>query len=153
MRSYPTTSGRHPTWCAPWTGGHLCSLAGDLAATRTSARLSTATGSRSGLFPRDPDPPAGPIVIDTVESLMDLEASRPHCARRDEWIAAGVFAELEAGTRVGYDCIVELDLEFVAIDGSIRKDPVAVREPARALLIGPNSAKVERGRCHWSPGQ
>jgi len=35
-------------------------------------------------------------------------------ARRDEWIAAGVFAGLEAETRAGYDRIIGLDLSFVA---------------------------------------
>jgi hypothetical protein len=43
--------------------------------------------------------------------------------RRDEWIAAGVFAELEAGARSGCNRIIGLDLSFVAVDGSIHKAP------------------------------
>ena len=59
-----------------------------------------------------------------VEAIMEYKVSDTTLrARRDEWIAAGVFAELEAETRAGYDRIIGLDLEFVAIDGSIHKAP------------------------------
>src|SRR4051812_44077630 len=38
-------------------------------------------------------------------------------ARRDQWIAAGVFDALEAEALAAYDRIVGLDLSDVAIDG------------------------------------
>jgi transposase len=61
---------------------------------------------------------------ETVEALMEYKVSDTTLrARRDEWIAAGVFAELEAETRAGYDRIIGLDLSFVALDGSIHKAP------------------------------
>ena len=61
---------------------------------------------------------------ETVEALMDYQVSDTTLrARRDEWIAAGVFDALEAETRAGYDRIIGLDLSVVAIDGSIHKAP------------------------------
>lgn len=61
---------------------------------------------------------------ETVEALMEYKVSDTTLrARRDEWIAAGVFTKLEAETRAGYDRIIGLDLSFVAIDGSIHKAP------------------------------
>ena len=41
-----------------------------------------------------------------------------------EWIAAGVFDQLEAQAHAGYDRILELDLNIVVIDGSLHKRPV-----------------------------
>jgi transposase len=44
-------------------------------------------------------------------------------ARRDEWIAAGVFDLLSAEALAGYDRIIELDLRECAVDGSQHKAP------------------------------
>jgi len=44
-------------------------------------------------------------------------------ARRDEWIAAGVFDQLAAEAIAAYDRVVELDLSEVAVDGSQHKAP------------------------------
>jgi hypothetical protein len=56
--------------------------------------------------------------------MMDYKVSDTTLrARRDEWIAAGVFNNLEAETRAGYDRIIGIDLSFVAVDGSIHKAP------------------------------
>jgi transposase len=61
---------------------------------------------------------------ETVEALMEYKVSDTTLrARRDEWIAAGVFERLEAETRAGYDRIIGLDLSFVALDGSTHKAP------------------------------
>lgn len=61
---------------------------------------------------------------ETVEALMEYKVSDTTLrARRDEWIAAGVFDKLEAETRAGYDRIIGLNLTFVALDGSIHKAP------------------------------
>ncbi len=39
-------------------------------------------------------------------------------ARRDEWIAAGVFEQLKAEATVAFDRIFELDLGDMSLDGS-----------------------------------
>jgi transposase len=44
-------------------------------------------------------------------------------ARRDEWIAAGVFAALSEEALSGYDKVIGLDLSDVAVDGSLQKSP------------------------------
>ena len=43
--------------------------------------------------------------------------------RRDEWIKAGIFAELKTIARDSYDRIVGLALEELAVDGCITKAP------------------------------
>ena len=44
-------------------------------------------------------------------------------ARRDEWIHAGVFEQLKADALAAFDRIVGLDLDDVALDGSLHKAP------------------------------
>ena len=44
-------------------------------------------------------------------------------ARRDEWIAAGVFEQLRSEALAAFDRIVGLDLSEVALDGSLHKAP------------------------------
>jgi hypothetical protein len=44
-------------------------------------------------------------------------------ARRDEWIAAGVFDRLCAEALAGYDKIIGLDLFDLGVDGSLQKSP------------------------------
>jgi transposase len=44
-------------------------------------------------------------------------------ARRDEWIAAGVFDTLNQEALSGYDKVIGLDLSDVAVDGSLQKSP------------------------------
>ena len=43
--------------------------------------------------------------------------------RRDEWIKAGIFAELKTIARESYDRIVGLVLQELAVDGCIAKAP------------------------------
>ena len=70
-----------------------------------------------------------------VEALMEFKVSDTTLrARCDEWIAAGVCAELEAETRAGYDRINGLDLSFVAIDGANRND-LKLLEPTLDSII------------------
>ena len=45
-------------------------------------------------------------------------------ARRDEWIAAGVFAAVATEAITAYDKIIGLDLSDVAVDGANRNDSV-----------------------------
>ena len=59
-----------------------------------------------------------------VEAIMGFEVSDTTLrARRDEWIAAGVFDELCKEALAAFDRIVGLDLEEVALDGSLHKAP------------------------------
>jgi len=79
---------------------------------------------------------------ETVEALMEYKVSDTTLrARRDEWIAAGVFTKLEAETRAGYDRIIGLDLEFVALDGSIHKAPCGGE--------GTGKSPVDRAKLGW----
>ncbi len=62
-------------------------------------------------------------------------------ARRDEWLAAGVFNQLVEEALAAYDRICELDLSEVAIDGSQHKAPCGGER------TGPNP--TDRGRSGW----
>ncbi len=60
--------------------------------------------------------------------------------RRDEWIAAGVMDRLEVAARDGYDRLIGLGLEDVAVDGCLTKAPcggeVAGRNPTDRGKLG-----------------
>jgi transposase len=88
------------------------------------------------------------IRLVTGASWVDIEAILDHQvsdttlrARRDEWIAAGVFERLEAEARAAFDKIIELDLEDVALDGSLHKAPYGGEK------TGPNP--TDRGKIGW----
>jgi transposase len=51
--------------------------------------------------------------------------------RRDEWIKAGVFAQLKQIALDAYDRIVGLLLDDIAVDGSTTTKACACREPCR----------------------
>lgn len=77
-----------------------------------------------------------------IEAIMNFEVSDTTLrARRDEWIAAGVFDRLEAEARAGYDRILELDMDVVAIDGSLHKAPYGGE--------GTGKSPVDRGKLGW----
>ena len=66
----------------------------------------------------------------TGSSWVDIEAILEHQvsdttlrARRDEWIAAGVFEALKTEAITAFDRIVGLDLSEVSLDGSLHKAP------------------------------
>jgi transposase len=61
--------------------------------------------------------------------------------RRYEWIDAGVFDQLETEARAGYDRIIELDLDVVAIDGSLHKAPCGGE--------GTGKSPVDRAKLGW----
>ena len=70
------------------------------------------------------------IRLTTGASWVDIEAILDHQvsdttlrARRDEWIAAGVFDQLRAEALAAFDRIIALDLTEVALDGSLHKAP------------------------------
>jgi transposase len=88
------------------------------------------------------------IRLTTGASWVDIEAILGHQvsdttlrARRDEWIAAGVFDQLRAEALAAFDRIVGLDLSEVALDGSLHKAPYGGEG------TGPNP--TDRGKCGW----
>ena len=88
------------------------------------------------------------IRLTTGASWVDIEAILDHQvsdttmrARRDEWIAAGVFEQLRAEALAAFDRIVGLDLSEVALDGSLHKAPCGGEG------TGPNP--TDRGKRGW----
>ena len=70
------------------------------------------------------------IRLVTGASWVDIEAILEHRvsdttlrARRDEWIDAGVFEALKDEALAAFDRIIGLDLDDVALDGSLHKAP------------------------------
>src|SRR5215217_400891 len=77
-----------------------------------------------------------------IEAMMNFEVSDTTLRmRRNEWIEARVFDQLEAEARAAYDRIIELDLDVVAIDGSIHKAPCGGE--------GTGKSPVDRGKLGW----
>jgi transposase len=77
-----------------------------------------------------------------IEAIMDFEVSDTTLRRRrDEWIGAGVFDRLETEARAGYDRIIGLDVDHVAIDGSIHKAPCGGE--------GTGKSPVDRAKLGW----
>lgn len=61
---------------------------------------------------------------ENIEAVLDWQVSDTTLrARRDEWIAAGVFDRLVQDALHGYDRIIGLELADVALDGSNQKAP------------------------------
>ena len=60
----------------------------------------------------------------SVEAILGYQVSDTTLrARRDEWIAAGMFEALSRHAMHAYDRIIGLDLSEVALDGSLHKAP------------------------------
>lgn len=77
-----------------------------------------------------------------AEALLDRAVSDTTLrARRDEWVAAGVFDRLADEAITAYDRIVGLDLGECSVDGSQHKAPTGGEG------TGPNP--VDRGRSGW----
>jgi len=77
-----------------------------------------------------------------IEAILDHQVSDTTLrTRRDEWIDAGVFDRLEAEALAAYDRILELDLEHVAIDGSLHKAPCGGE--------GTGKNPVDRAKLGW----
>lgn len=77
-----------------------------------------------------------------IEAILCYEVSDTTLrVRRDEWIAAGVFDQLAAEAQTAYDRIINLDLDVVAIDGSIHKAPCGGE--------GTGKSPVDRGKLGW----
>jgi transposase len=77
-----------------------------------------------------------------IEAILEYQVSDTTLrARRDEWIAAGLFERLEAEALAAFDRIVGLDLSEVSIDGSLHKAPYGGEG------TGPNP--TDRGKLGW----
>jgi hypothetical protein len=77
-----------------------------------------------------------------VEAILDHQVSDTTLrARRDEWINAGVFDQLKIEAMTGFDRIIGLDLDDVALDGSLHKAPYGGE--------GTGPSPVDRGKCGW----
>jgi transposase len=88
------------------------------------------------------------IRLTTGASWVDVEAILEHRvsdttlrARRDEWIAAGVFERLKTEALAAFDRIIGLDLSEVALDGSLHKAPYGGEG------TGPNP--TDRAKLGW----
>jgi len=88
------------------------------------------------------------IRLVTGASWVDIEAILEHRvsdttlrARRDEWIDAGVFEQLKDEALAAFDRIVGLDLDDVALDGSLHKAPYGGEG------TGPNP--TDRAKLGW----
>ena len=62
-------------------------------------------------------------------------------ARRDGWIAAGVFDNIAAEALGGYDRVIGLDLSDVSVDGSLHKAP--------AGGVGTSKNPTDRAKLGW----
>ena len=77
-----------------------------------------------------------------IEAILEFEVSDTTLrTRRDEWIDAGVFDRLHAEALAAYDKILALDLEHVAIDGSLHKAPCGGE--------GTGKSPVDRAKLGW----
>ena len=81
----------------------------------------------------------------TAERLLGGQVSDTALrARRDEWVAAGVFDALAAEALEAYDRIVGLDLSDAAVDGSQHKAPCG------GPGTGPNPTDRDKRGRKWS---
>lgn len=88
------------------------------------------------------------IRLVTGASWVDIEAILEHRvsdttlrARRDEWIDAGVFDRVKDEAIDAFDRMIGLDVEHVALDGSLHKAPYGGEK------TGPNP--TDRGKLGW----
>jgi transposase len=77
-----------------------------------------------------------------IEAILDREVSDTTLrTRRDEWISAGVFDQLRTEALTAFDRIIGLDLDEVALDGSLHKAPYGGEG------TGPNP--TDRAKLGW----
>jgi transposase len=83
----------------------------------------------------------GSAWVDVERLLRNQVSDTTLRARRDEWIAAGVFDRLAAEALTGYDRVVGLDFSDCAVDGSQHKAPLGGE--------GTGPSPVDRGKRGW----
>jgi hypothetical protein len=121
----PTTRWRYPTSCA-----------------RCSPWCLTPSGRRwRRCFRRRIRLVTGAAWVD-IEAILDHQVSDTTLrARRDEWIDAGVVEALKSEALAAFDWIIGLDLDDVALDGSLHKAPYGGEG------TGPNP--MDRAKLGW----
>ncbi len=83
----------------------------------------------------------GALWVD-IEAILEHRVSDTTLrARRDEWIDAGVFESLKTEALAAFDRIIGLDLDHVALDGSLHKAPYGGEG------TGPNP--TDRAKLGW----
>jgi transposase len=91
----------------------------------------------------------GASWVDIKAILDDQVPDTTLRARRDEWIAAGVFEQLRAEALAAFDRIVGLDLSEVAIDGSLHKAPYGGAGERTPATEGAPRCLPLRAVCWW----
>ena len=82
-----------------------------------------------------------------IEAILDFKVSDTTLrARRDEWIAAGVFDQIHTEALDAFDRIIGLNLTEVSIDGSLHKAPYGGEG------TGPNPTDRAKLGWKWSIG-
>ena len=77
-----------------------------------------------------------------IEAILDFAVSDTTLRRRrTDWIEAGVFDDLADEALAAYDRILSLDLDHVAIDGSLHKAPCGGE--------GTGKSPVDRAKLGW----
>jgi hypothetical protein len=77
-----------------------------------------------------------------IEAILDFAVSDTTLrAPRDKWVAAGVFEALKREALAAFDRIIGLDLDDVALDGSLHKAPYGGEG------TGPNT--TDRAKLGW----
>jgi transposase len=79
--------------------------------------------------------------VDAEQLLGRAVSDTTMRARRDEWLAAGVFDALATEALAAYDRIIGLDLSDCAVDGSQHKAPTGGE--------GTGPSPVDRGKRGW----
>lgn len=80
-----------------------------------------------------------------IEAILDHQVSDTTLrTRRDEWIDAGVFDQVKVEALAAFDRIVGLDLDDVAVDGSLHKAPYGGEG------TGPNPTDPAKLGWKWS---
>lgn len=107
-----------------------------------SVGLSSASSRGPVVFLGAVDPARDRRVMVDIEAILEHRVSDTTLrARRDEWIAAGVFERLKAEATAACDRIVGLDLTEVSLDGSLHKAPCGGEG------TGPNP--TDRAKLGW----
>lgn len=82
------------------------------------------------------------MAWESIEQILERKVSDTTLrARRDDWIAAGVFNKLVAEAWAAYDRIIGFDLDDVAIDGSQHRSPCGGE--------GTGYNPFDRGKLGW----
>src|SRR5512142_2148715 len=109
----------HGCWSPSGTSSPRCCPTGPSMIPRTRW-AATSRGSRTGSSSRNSSRSFGCSYVSIADCTCGATTIRE---RRNEWIKAGIFADLKTIARESYDRMVGLALEELAVDGCITKAP------------------------------